>query len=263
MAQEVRMLGTGNAFLPYGRLHSFAMIDGKHIIDCPPTALASLRREGIVLSDIETIFITHVHADHVFGFPFFLLERRYISDRGQEKPLTVVAAPGVKEHLLHLCQLAYPGSLDEVFSTIQWREESEGTLQSGLTWKRFRVLHDESVDPFGYHFDAGTDGSFVHSGDSGPCRTLYDELEATNMAIIEMGIPDWVDSPHHHTPTELRTLAQSNPSLLMVVTHTFIDQPGIHPVPTVTDVYPEHPSNVVHAEDGLLIQQSSSSWSVV
>ena len=34
MAQEVRMLGTGNAFMPYGRYHSFAMIDGKHIIDC-------------------------------------------------------------------------------------------------------------------------------------------------------------------------------------------------------------------------------------
>ena len=46
MAQEVVMLGTGNAFLPYGRYHSFAMIDGKHIIDCPPTALASFRREG-------------------------------------------------------------------------------------------------------------------------------------------------------------------------------------------------------------------------
>ena len=52
MAQEVVMLGTGNAFLPYGRYHSFAMIDGKHIIDCPPTALASFRREGHAVSNI-------------------------------------------------------------------------------------------------------------------------------------------------------------------------------------------------------------------
>ena len=99
MAHEVVMLGTGNAFLPYGRYHSFAMIDKKHIIDCPPTALASLRREGQSVSEIETIFITHVHGDHVFGFPFLLLERRYISDRANEKPLTVVAAPGVKARL--------------------------------------------------------------------------------------------------------------------------------------------------------------------
>ena len=133
MAHEVVMLGTGNAFLPYGRYHSFAMIDKKHIIDCPPTALASLRREGQSVSDIETIFITHVHGDHVFGFPFLLLERRYISDRANEKPLTVVAAPGVKARLKQLCDLAYPGSLEESFERIQWRETSVGELERGLT----------------------------------------------------------------------------------------------------------------------------------
>ena len=47
MAQEVVMLGTGNAFMPYGRYHSFAMIDGKHVVDCPPTAMASFRRAGV------------------------------------------------------------------------------------------------------------------------------------------------------------------------------------------------------------------------
>lgn len=256
------MLGTGNAFLPYGRLHSFVMIDGKHIVDCPPTAMASLRRAGIPLGDIETIFITHLHGDHVFGFPFFLLERRYISDRAMKKPLTIVAAPGAKQRLLQLCQLAYPDSLDEIFSTIVWHEEVEGVLSGGMTWKRFRVLHDESVDPFGYHFDAGTDGSFVHSGDSGPCQTLYDELQNTSFAVMEMGIPDWVESPHHHSPELIRTLAEKHPDLLMVITHTFIDQPGVHPVPTVTDVYPEHPDNVVHGEDGLVIQRSLEGWSI-
>ena len=78
---EVDLLGSGNAFLPSGRLHSFLMIDKHIIVDCPPTALASLRQAGISPADIDTILITHVHGDHVFGFPFFLLERKYISDR--------------------------------------------------------------------------------------------------------------------------------------------------------------------------------------
>ena len=143
------MLGTGNAFMPYGRYHSFALIDGKHIIDCPPTAMASLRRARVPLSDIETVFITHIHGDHVFGFPFLLLERRYISDRAMLKPLTVVAADGVREHLWKLCEMAYPGSLEEIFSTITWISEVEGELDSGMSWRRFRVQHDESVDPYG------------------------------------------------------------------------------------------------------------------
>ena len=70
---EVDLLGSGNAFLPSGRLHSFLLIDKHMIVDCPPTALASLRKAGISPADIDTILITHVHGDHVFGFPFLSL----------------------------------------------------------------------------------------------------------------------------------------------------------------------------------------------
>ncbi len=212
MAQEVVMLGTGNAFLPYGRYHSFAMIDGKHIIDCPPTALASFRREGHAVSDLETIFFTPMFMEITcFGFPFLLLERTYISDRAQEKPLTVVAAKGVKERLKQLCDLAYPGSLETIFERIQWREEADGELDCGLTWHRFKVYHDESVDPYGYHFNKGKDGGFVHSGDSGPCELLYEEIAATSMAILEMGIPEWVASDTHHKPSDVDALAKATP----------------------------------------------------
>ena len=97
----VELLGSGNAFLLSGRHHSFLCIDRHIIVDAPPTALASLRRVGISPSDIDTILITHTHGDHVFGFPFLLLERKYISDREGEKPLTVAANSGVKEQLEH------------------------------------------------------------------------------------------------------------------------------------------------------------------
>jgi ribonuclease BN (tRNA processing enzyme) len=262
MAHEVVMLGTGNAFLPYGRYHSFAMIDKKHIIDCPPTALASLRREGQSVSDIETIFITHVHGDHVFGFPFLLLERRYISDRANEKPLTVVAAPGVKARLKQLCDLAYPGSLEEPFERIQWREASDGELDCGLTWTRFAVYHDESVDPYGYHFDKGKEGSFVHSGDSGPCDSLYEEIAQSSMTILEMGLPQWVDSDTHHKPSDVESIAKKHEDVEFIITHTYVDTPDSGRTPTVTDAYPKHPSNVTHAEDGLRVVREGPIWSV-
>ena len=93
MAHEIIMLGTGNAILPNGRHHSFAIFDRKHIIDAPPTALISLRQNGIDINEITTIFITHLHGDHIFGLPFLLLERTYISDLEFSQPLTIVAAP--------------------------------------------------------------------------------------------------------------------------------------------------------------------------
>ena len=102
MAHQIVMLGTGNAFLPNGRHHSFAIFDKRHIIDAPPTALISLRQHGVKVCDIETIFITHLHADHIFGLPFLLLESTYISDRELVKPLTIVAATGARQRIEQL-----------------------------------------------------------------------------------------------------------------------------------------------------------------
>ena len=131
MAHEIVMLGTGNAFLPNGRHHSFAIFDQRHIIDAPPTALISLRQKGLKVNDIETIFITHLHGDHIFGLPFLLLERTYISDRELDNPLTIVAAPGARQRIEQLCDIAYPGSMERILKKVRWDENSKGRTEDG------------------------------------------------------------------------------------------------------------------------------------
>lgn len=254
MGAKIRILGTGNAFLPHGRTHSLTIIDDCHLIDAPPTALLSLRKNGISPKEIRTIFITHLHGDHIFGFPFLLLERKYISDRDGNEPLTVVVAPGGRDILEQLCRTAYPGSLESMLTSITWVEHDAGTLGTSLSWSRFRVHHVDAVDPFGYRFDA-EDFSFVHSGDSGPCAELYKQIENVDIAIIEMGVPDYVQSDEHHSPQSILALAQQC-STPLVVTHTYIDDDSHFP-PLVTKQLPDHPSHVLHASDGLTITWDS------
>ena len=74
---RIDFLGTGNAFTPFGRLHALALIDQKIMIDTPPSLIPQLRKYGISTSKISHLLFTHWHADHTFGFPFFLLERKY------------------------------------------------------------------------------------------------------------------------------------------------------------------------------------------
>ena len=259
MAHEILMLGTGNAFLPHGRHHSFCCIDKKHIIDAPPTALASLRRAGINMSDIETIFITHVHGDHVFGFPFLLLERRYISDRDMIKPLTIVGSKMVKERLWQLCQLAYPGSLEEIFETINWVDEVSGIV-NGWSFERFKVFHDASVDPHGYRLEHSSGANLVHSGDTGPCETLYQAIERSSIAIVEMGIPEWVPSEEHHKPSDIEVLSQRVPNTKLLLTHTYLDMSDSEFEVLMSNQYPIFSSNVTHAYDGICLKWDGQNW---
>ncbi|MFL2967755.1 MAG: MBL fold metallo-hydrolase [Candidatus Poseidoniaceae archaeon] len=246
----VELLGSGNAFLPSGRLHSFLAIDKHIVVDCPPTALASLRKAGISPADIDTILITHVHGDHVFGFPFFLLERKYISDREGLKELTVAGSSGVKERLTHLCNLAYPGSLEEILETINWVDVPN---VEGWTMERFEVLHDPEVDPHGWMMTNDEGWSMIHSGDSGPFEDLWNRIGKCSFAVVEMGVPEWVNTEHHHKPSDITKLANKYPNTKMVITHTFIDSD----YQIITKEVPEFPPNVIHGEDGMEFEINS------
>lgn len=246
----VELLGSGNAFLPSGRLHSFLAIDKHIVVDCPPTALASLRKAGISPADIDTILITHVHGDHVFGFPFLLLERKYISDRESLKPLTVAGSSGVKERLTHLCNLAYPGSLEGILETINWVDVPN---VEGWTMERFEVLHDPEVDPHGWMMTNDEGWSMIHSGDSGPFEELWDRIGTCSFAVVEMGVPEWVNTEHHHKPSDITKLANKYPNTKMVITHTFIDSD----YQIITKEVPDFPPNVIHGEDGMVFEINS------
>ena len=259
MTHEVRMLGTGNAFLPHERHHSFLIFDKKHIIDAPPTALLSLRRAGISPAEIETIFVTHLHGDHVFGLPFLLLEKKYISDREENHPLTIVGSSGVKDRLRQLCSLAFPGSLDDALDNVRFVETDTGVID-GWNWERFRVHHDDAVDPFGYRFEHHDGCSFVHSGDSGPCENLENAIQRSQLAVVEMGFPQWVPSDHHHKPDDIQALAERQTDVKLLITHTFIDSPASQFEPVLTDSLPDHPENVHHLEDGDTWIFQNSEW---
>ena len=72
MAHSVKMLG--NAFLPNGRLHSLVLIDQKHLVDAPPTALISLRKFGISVDSLK-LFLSLTFMEIIFWIAIFILRK--------------------------------------------------------------------------------------------------------------------------------------------------------------------------------------------
>ena len=248
---RIDFLGTGNAFTPSGRLHALTLIDGKILIDTPPTLITQLRRKGLKTSEIENILFTHWHADHTFGFPFFMLERKYISDPTREKDLKIYLRPGGKEKISNLCNIGFPGSLEDVEKMANWHEEEMCEL-AGTNWsfERFPVCHTPETDPHGYELTHNTGIKVLHCGDSGTCEEIESRAESADVVILEMGMPDIGKFPYHYTPSDVINFSNKFPKSLILVTHNFASSKNISEGFRV----PELPKEVYQLEDGDAIE---------
>jgi ribonuclease BN (tRNA processing enzyme) len=73
---EIKILGIGGAVNNGISFNSF-LIDDNFLVETPPDVLQSLNRESIDINVIQNIFISHIHADHSFGFPLLALNLFY------------------------------------------------------------------------------------------------------------------------------------------------------------------------------------------
>ena len=245
-------LGTGNAFLPQGRYHSLLLIESKILVDAPPTVLASLRRRELSPSEISTLMITHWHGDHVFGFPFLILEQKYISDRDSNKILHVHCPSNGIQKLETLCELAYPVTLTErMKNNVSINEESFGEIlgTDGWIFERFKVMHDEAVDPHGYVFTHQSGFKIMHTGDSGPCEAIESRVGECDVVVIELGVPDHVETEMHFKPKTLTKLANKNPKTRFLVTHHYADDINSGKKPYLSNDLPILPNNVIQVCD--------------
>ena len=246
---EFTFLGTGNAFLPQGRLHSLLCLEDRVLVDCPPTALASLRAAGLSPASIDTVLVTHWHGDHVFGFPFLLLERTWISDRGGEGRLHVHTRRGGGGLLAQLCHLAFPGTLEGPWAErVEVHEAADGPVEGidGWTFERFEVHHEPLVFPHGYVLTHESGLRIMHTGDTGPSEAVEARLDACDIVVIELGLPDGVPYDKHMQPTDLRALAEAHPTTLFLATHHFVGDPRVE----AGAALPELPANVMQVRDG-------------
>jgi ribonuclease Z len=85
------------------------------LVDCGEGTQRQLLRSDAGLSDLEEVFLTHLHADHVLGLPGML---KTFALRGRELPITVYGPPGTAGLLRSLAivigRLTYSLSVEEL-----------------------------------------------------------------------------------------------------------------------------------------------------
>ncbi len=215
---ELCFLGTGNAFAPQRYWSSFLLND-RYLFDCPPTALAHLKKIGKPPEDIRAIFISHFHGDHFFGLPFLLLEYGELTPRSED--LFIVGPAQIQEKLEQMTELGFPGLLEKSRGyRRRYLEVSDGMSgeAGGIRFQALLVEHVSSLECFGYR--AEIEGRTVaYSGDARMGDAVYKLAEGADVFVVECSCWDQGCGPHLG-PQDIRTLRKAiPPGTVFVLTH--------------------------------------------
>ncbi|HSF18884.1 MAG TPA: MBL fold metallo-hydrolase [Vicinamibacteria bacterium] len=199
---HVVFLGSGNAFASGARNHMAILLRSRAVgvlLDCGPTTLVALKREGLSPADVDVVLVSHLHGDHFGGIPMLAVHERHVSQR--RKPLQIFGPPGTRATVGSAIELFFPGLDGPPFEHTDVAPGAE--LEVGaLRFLPFEVDHFSTGMAYGYRVEM--DGkSVVFSGDTAWTDALVAHTAGADLFICECSSYE-APLPKHMSHTDLK-----------------------------------------------------------
>jgi ribonuclease BN (tRNA processing enzyme) len=140
---KIVALGSADAFCSEGRGHTSWLVEdeqGAYAVDFGATALQAMKR--LRKEELGAVYFTHLHGDHVAGWPFLLVDAVYRARR--TAPLAVCGPPGTRQTLQTLWAACYATAASEPLPfSLEVHELSPGQSAqvAGRTVTAFAARH--------------------------------------------------------------------------------------------------------------------------
>jgi ribonuclease Z len=241
---KITMLGTGAALPDPDRAQSGILItldNGRNfLLDCGAGTTRHMVKANVNPADVEVVFLTHLHHDHICDFPLFAISG-WMWDR-PNSPI-VLGPIGTR----NFCEKLFEGgAFDTDFKARSGYPRRQANLaavrpdvrevRAGLAYEDKDIrIHCDLVDHippeicecFGVRIEA--DGKVVaFSGDTAPCDSMVRLARDADVLIHECTFPEAfiehrrkskVGTFSHTSPTELGKIAVRANVKSLVATH--------------------------------------------
>jgi ribonuclease BN (tRNA processing enzyme) len=201
---KVTIVGSGDAFGTGGRGHTCFRIDSGGagaLVDFGASAIISAKKLGLGFDAVDAVAISHLHGDHFGGLPFLLLDCQFVERR--TRPLVVAGPPGLRERLLGVLDLFFPGTT-KINWSFPWRVEEiapgEKTKLGAFQLETFSVVHSAGTASTGLRLADGK-AVFAYSGDTAWTDTLLELSAGADLFICECSSGDEPIQNHMDWPT--------------------------------------------------------------
>jgi len=189
--------------------------DGKKIlIDAGQGCSIQLLKLGIKPEDLDYIFITHFHADHVLDLAALILSRK-ISSRWKEikHKIKIIGQIGTREKITEILG-AFCDSAEDFYDVI----EIDGSLKlEKLEIKSFKVVHKD-LDAIAYRITENGK-VLVFSGDTILCDGIKLASQNANLLIADASLPKDMENNIHMNSTQIGILCAKSEVKKVVLSH--------------------------------------------
>ena len=254
---KITFLGTGGAFSSGRRTNLALLIEGpdfRMLAESGPMIMNQLHAAGLKAADVDRLFTTHPHGDHVLGFPMLALNRA-----GTERPLHIYAGETTIGTLRILSALSF-SSLISSQAERQWHALSEEGTDEVLWAEGVRLRTAVPDHPPGtptlsarWDFDSGPSVTFIT--DTRPNKTSVELACGSDLLIHEASFsktlqPDVNSAAYYHsTAAEAGEIARQANCRRLALIHLG-PEIGEHPDVLIEEARAGTELDVIVPEDG-------------
>jgi ribonuclease BN (tRNA processing enzyme) len=217
---RLQFIGCGDAFGSGGRTNTCIHVTGakaNFLFDCGASVLPAMKTFGVDRNAIDVIFITHFHADHFGGVPFFALDGQFVSKR--QRPLVLAGPPGTTDWYRRAMTTAFPGERILPYEfTIRELKPGQPQDVAGMRVTPRVVKHDDRAGPC-LTYRVETEGKVVgYSGDTEWVEALRDSARDADLFVSECYMFER-EAPTHMNYTLLREKLPEMGAKRVILTH--------------------------------------------
>jgi len=185
------------------------------MVDCGSGALVQLERTGRSYRDIDCVFLTHLHPDHVSDLGVLLQALQHTPGFNRTKPLSIFGSSELHRKLA-LCiprALLHPDGF-----VIRLKEMSGPVDLPGLRILSMKTMH--KPESLAYRFEAGG-RSIVITGDSDFSEPLAGFSRAADLLVADCSFPHRKKIPGHMSAMECGILARNAGARELILSHIY------------------------------------------
>ena len=193
------------------------------LIDIGEGALFRLSEAGESYKEVDRIFISHTHPDHIGALVPLLLALNYTPGFKREKPLFIYGPEDVEKYLRMNQDFAEYLKCEFPLQFIACSDMSEVKIGDCLLTTK-GMKHFGPTLGFRWHIG---DKTIVYGGDGAMSDSLIELSRSADLLMLESSYPEDKPSPGHLTTVEAGEVAKNAGAKLLMLTHFYPEVAGM------------------------------------